>query len=527
MSTETSTTSQPGSRPRLVRRVLLGALAGLVAGLVLVVVQLAARLLLGVAPPPELAGEFVAPRLTIAQFFDLLRTFGGYDELKAFGVGSGLFGEVAFATALGGVAGALSPRRVPVVLLGAGGFFATATVVLWPVLWSNFRGLPPTAGRVVTVVVTALGIGVFAGVLLALLRWLLPGAAASGAAEPARSDPDAPRVGRRALLGGGAAAGLAAASGGLGTVLVARSTFGYDGLAYRPEMPQPITPNDEFYVVTKNVVDPAVVPRLWQLTVAGDAVARPFSLDLAGLRALPPAQREVTLMCISNAIGSGLVSNAVWTGVPLRDLLDQAGVADDAVEVVGTSVDGYVDTFPIGKALEDDTLVAYEMNGVPLPRRHGYPVRLIVPGLFGEKSVKWLTRLEVVREPVQGFYERQGWGPTFSIPIRSQFSSPPSQVRAGTLVPLAGFAFAGGREIAQVDVSTDGGTSWQPAEFTYAKGGTVWDLWRYDWRPQRPGRHQLVVRARTADGDLQTTQRRGIAPQGARGRHHVEVQVLA
>lgn len=143
-------------------------------------------------------------------------------------------------------------------------------------------------------------------------------------------------------------------------------------------------------------------------------------------------------MCISNPIGWGLISNAVWTGVPMRVLLEEAGARDDAVEVVLHGADGYSDTFSFEKAMEPTTLVAYRMNGEELPQRHGFPARIIVPGLYGEKNVKWVTRIEVVDHDAKGFYESQGWGPDFTVPNRSRIDGPSLRdpIRAGAPIAL-------------------------------------------------------------------------------------------
>ena len=129
-------------------------------------------------------------------------------------------------------------------------------------------------------------------------------------------------------------------------------------------------------------------------------------------------------MCISNRIGAGLMSNAVWQGVRLRDLLEASRPLPGAVEVFLNGADAYTDTFAFEKAMDPTTIVAFAMNGEPLPQRHGYPARVVVPGLYGEKNVKWVTRIEVVDYDAKGFYEQQGWGPNFVIPTRSDIFGP-------------------------------------------------------------------------------------------------------
>ena len=498
-----------------------GVLSGLVAGLALTLAQALARLWLGVAPPAELVGDRVAPLLSISQFFTLLRVFRGYDQLKQFGIGAGTLGQLAIAVLIGvGYAWlrARNARRSAVGLaLVVGTVWLLAVAGLWPVLPTSYRGLPPGPARAVTMILMAASLALFAVTLAVALRLLTGRPAQSGA----------PSAARRALLTGGAGAGLALATGGVGTVLYRRATFDYDGTEYNGPGIQPIAPNDKFYVVTKNVIDPRVRASLWRLDIGG-AVTRPRVLRLPDLRALPAVTQETTLMCISNPVGRGLESNALWTGVPLRDLIAQAGPTDGVVEVLLAAVDGYTDTFSIAKALEPTTLIAYEMNGEPLPQRHGFPARIIVPGLFGEKNVKWVTRIDLVTEETKGFYERQGWGPNFVIPTRSRFTEPnfAQPLRAGAPITLRGTALAGDRGIAKVEVSTDDGASWQQAALEYSSSPLAWVLWRYDWQPPQPGEYNLLVRATDRTGALQTAERRASPPQGATGYHRVTARVV-
>jgi DMSO/TMAO reductase YedYZ molybdopterin-dependent catalytic subunit len=361
--------------------------------------------------------------------------------------------------------------------------------------------------------------GAFAVVLLGLLR--------RGAGADERP-PAVSRIDRRTVLTAGLGIGLLAASGTLLDRLKAKATFSYDGTRVDGPDIGAITPNDRFYVVTKNIIDPGVDAGLWRLDVAG-LVERPQTYDLATFTALPAVDQETTLMCISNPIGGGLMSNAVWRGVRLVDLLETAGVGVGAVEVLCHAVDGYTDTIPIAKALEPTTLLAYRMNGEALPGRHGYPVRLLVPGMYGEKSLKWIDRIEVVDREVDGFYEQQGWGPDFVIPTRSRISGPDLRepVRAGATVHLVGQAFGGDRGIESVDVSTDGGTTWSPAVLDYPGTLLTWALWSFDWAPTRPGEYRLTVRATDGTGEVQTSRGQAIVPEGARGLHAVTSMVVA
>jgi DMSO/TMAO reductase YedYZ molybdopterin-dependent catalytic subunit len=515
----------------------VGALAGLVAALALILVQALARLGLGVSPPTELIGDRVAPLLGIERFFSLLELFGGYDQLKALGVGSATLGQLGVGVVLGaafawvsrrpggdGDLGEASARRpLFVLVIVVAGLWLVSVVALWPVLATSYRGLPPSPARAVTVVTMLVSSALFIAVLWGSHRLIVgrSGAAAGAAAGDGS-------VTRRAVVAGGVGAGLAVATGGVGVALFKRSTFGYDGMQVGGPGILPITPNDRFYVVTKNVIDPRVQESQWQLSIGG-LVDRPHTYAFDDLRSMTAVTQETTLSCISNPVGGGLQSNAMWTGVPLADLLAEAGPEKGVVEVLVTSVDGYSDSFSIDKAMERSTLVAYEMNDEPLPQRHGYPARILVPGLFGEKSVKWVTRIELVDFDAKGFYEQQGWGPEFVVPTRARFTEPDlsQPIAVGAMTVLRGTAFAGDRGVTAVEVSTDGAKTWNTAELEYSSSPLAWVLWRYDWLPERAGEVPLAVRAIDGTGEVQTAEVRDVAPGGATGHHRVVVRIQA
>ncbi|MFT4039559.1 MAG: molybdopterin-dependent oxidoreductase, partial [Thermomicrobiales bacterium] len=316
--------------------------------------------------------------------------------------------------------------------------------------------------------------------------------------------------------------------------LNARAAFSYDGLAYSGPGVQPIAPVDKFYTVTKNVVDPNVTPEVWRLGIGG-MVEQPREYSFADLQALGGIEQESTLMCISNQIGAGLMSNAVWTGVRLRDLLEAARPMPGAVEVFLRGADGYTDTFSFEKAMEPETIVAFAINGEPLPQRHGYPARVVVPGLFGEKNVKWVTSIEVIDHDAKGFYEQQGWGPNFEIPTRSDIFSPRWVRRKGDnfVEPFAvgqpatirGRAFAGNRGIQRVEYSLNDGQTWHETRVDYPGTPLTWTFWSFAWTPQEAGEYTIVSRAVDGDGQPQPEERRGIAPQGATGLHRVVATV--
>ncbi len=225
------------------------------------------------------------------------------------------------------------------------------------------------------------------------------------------------------------------------------------------------------------------------------------------------------------------MSNAVWKGVTLRDLIDPAAPLANAARVRLHGVDNYTDTFPLEKALESTTLLAYEMNGVTLPHRHGYPLRAVVPGYFGEKHVKWLTRIELATGDTKGFYENQGWGPDFIVPTRSRIDLPDheAQFSLGKLtgpIEVKGVAFGGDRGIAQVELSYDDGETWNDAKIDYPGTKLTWALWSYDWRPNEADDYTLVVRATDGEGEVQELEEDRGRYSGVTGFHKIVVHVV-
>jgi DMSO/TMAO reductase YedYZ molybdopterin-dependent catalytic subunit len=311
------------------------------------------------------------------------------------------------------------------------------------------------------------------------------------------------------------------------------ATFSYDGTQYKGRIVEPITPNDQFYCVTKNVIDPRVNVKLWHLEITG-LVANPRIYRFDDFTAITSVEQQTTLMCISNGLDAGLISNAVWKGVAMHDLLDPAAPLSKGARVRLWGVDNYTDTIPLEKAMEPTTLVAYEMNGVPLPNRHGYPARVIVPGYFGEKHVKWLTRIEVTDANAKGFYETQGWGPDFIAPTRSRIDVPDheswfSLSKMNGAIAVKGMAYGGDRGISRVEVSFDDGKTWEDADIYYSGGDLAWSLWNaHDgWRPNGPGDYILVVRATDGDGDVQEWEPDRSPFSGTTGFHKIAVHITA
>jgi DMSO/TMAO reductase YedYZ molybdopterin-dependent catalytic subunit len=310
--------------------------------------------------------------------------------------------------------------------------------------------------------------------------------------------------------------------------------FGNAGMAARdvswPPGPSPaFTDNALFYTVSKNkFIDPDVEAGRWSLEIGG-LVRRPLSLTLDDLRALPQVESAATLACISNGIPARAVGNARWTGVRLIDVLDRAGGVDrTAVDLIWICADNYTDSIPVAKALDRDTLLVWGMNGEPLPRAHGAPVRAIVPGIYGMKNAKWVEAIDLIAGDHQGYWQRQGWSDTAPYMTLSRFDVPRAGDRMGAGAPLllGGVAFAGDRGISRVEVGVgvpDSDTLlWMDADLQPEIGRAAWRLWTCPFTPT-PGRHRLTVRATDGTGTTQPQARRGNFPNGAHGWHTVDV----
>jgi DMSO/TMAO reductase YedYZ molybdopterin-dependent catalytic subunit len=287
-----------------------------------------------------------------------------------------------------------------------------------------------------------------------------------------------------------------------------------------------VTPTKDFYTVSKNFFsDPVVDPNSWTLQVAG-LVGKPYTLTYNQLLKLPVIERYQTLQCISNEVGGDLISNAAWRGVSLRDLIVSADPDPKAIKVVFSAVDGYQDSIPLSRALSAENVLAHTMNGAPLLAGHGIPARLLIPGIYGMKNVKWLTKIELVSSNFQGYWQQRGWSDDAFINTMSRIDVPDSQhasVKPGK-VEVAGIAFGGDKGISKVEVSADGGKTWQAATLKDPLDKFTWRLWRYDW-DATAGDHQIVVRATNGEGVVQTQQQTDTLPNGATGWHSITVHV--
>lgn len=374
-------------------------------------------------------------------------------------------------------------------------------------------------------------------------------AARAAAPSAAAADPvtrAGSRSGRRSFLVGAAVTGgLAVASAGLGRWFGARRTgveASREGLADQVGFPDAApppgadlgvaptdpwrTPNPDFYRIDTALSVPLVRAEDWRLRIHG-MVEREVTLSYADLVDLGLVDRWVTLTCVSNEVGGGLAGNALWTGVPIADVLALAGPSPDADAIRSTSDDGWNAGTPLDVLTDGrDALLAVGMNGAPLPVEHGFPVRMVVPGLYGYVSAtKWVVDLEVTRfDAFEAYWTTRGWSERGPVKVASRIDVPRrgDRIESGP-VTVAGVAWAQHRGIAAVEVRLDAGP-WQQAELGGVPSTDTWVQWRWD-ADATSGTHQVEVRATTSDGEVQTSDIAPPAPDGATGWHRVEFDV--
>jgi DMSO/TMAO reductase YedYZ molybdopterin-dependent catalytic subunit len=299
---------------------------------------------------------------------------------------------------------------------------------------------------------------------------------------------------------------------------IAAAPFDIPKLSYEVFTPK------EFYTVSKNLIDPSVDVAGWSLTVDG-LVERPATYVYADITALPTYSDYYTLQCISNTVGGELWGNAHWKGVRLVEILGRAGLKPGIRKVVLHADDGYTDSIMLDVALRPDTLLAYEMNGEVLPKEHGYPARLLIPGIYGMKNVKWITRIELVDYDFKGYWAKQGWedNAIYHTATRIDVPGNRAQARAGE-VALGGVTFAGSRGVDRVEISLDDGQSWEPALMKPALSQNAWNLWVLK-KDLGPGTYQVKCRAVDGNGDVQSSSEMEPYPEGANGYHSIVLRV--
>ena len=298
-----------------------------------------------------------------------------------------------------------------------------------------------------------------------------------------------------------------------------------------PGMPKVITPASSFYLIDTALSSPRIDVNDWTLSVKG-AVDNPVEFSYKDLLGLPTREADITLSCVSNTIGGGLVSNGRWTGVLLSDVLEEAGMSRDKItnasrQLVGRSVDGFTAGFKTDIALDGrNALVAFGLNGSELPIKHGYPVRLVIPGLYGYVSAtKWLTEIELTNWNFDAYWIQRTWSKEGPVKTQSRIDtiSDGDNLSAGKN-PIGGIAWAPHRGIEKVEVSTDGGQTWNTASLAKQLAEDTWRLYVYDW-DATPGDYTIQVRATDGNGETQTAQEASPHPSGATGYHTIDVTV--
>ncbi|PRX45551.1 DMSO/TMAO reductase YedYZ molybdopterin-dependent catalytic subunit [Prauserella shujinwangii] len=491
----------------------------------------------GIGASPYLAVGNSAIDLTPAPVKDwAIETFGSYDKVA-------LLGGMAVVMVLAAVVAGLVSRRSALP--------GTLVIAVFGVVGGVAVYTRPALGQLALLAPLA---GLLAG--LAVFRWLhalaLRGVSAIGEHEIAPPGADtrvqpADTANRRRFLVGASGVALGAGVAGLGGQLLgqaknaegSRQAIGTlrvadpappvpDGADFRRlGTPAFLTPNKDFYRVDTALVVPQVRAEDWSLRVHG-MVDRELRLDYADLRSRPLVERTITLCCVSNEVGGPYISTANFIGVELADVLAEAGVRPGAEQLFSTSVDGWTCGTPVEAALDRDrgALLAIGMNSEPLPLEHGFPVRMVVPGLYGYVSAtKWLTDIEITTwDARRAYWLDRGWAREAPVKTQSRIDAPEAfeKVPSGR-VTVAGIAWAQTTGIAKVEVSIDDGP-WRPTELSTAVNEDTWRMWRIDV-DLRPGQHKVVCRATDRSGYTQTDRRQPTVPDGATGRHTVLFEV--
>jgi DMSO/TMAO reductase YedYZ molybdopterin-dependent catalytic subunit len=498
-----------------------------------------AELAAGITGPqgaPVIAVGEVAINLTpipVKEF--AIAHFGSHDKEAL------VAGIVVLLVAFAALVGILAVRRIAAGLAGLAAFAAVGAAAAVSRPTATAVDAVPTLAGVCAAAVALVVLVRYAGA--ALPQSLQVGRGSVTGPEPVtgRGSPDR----RRFLLAAAGAATLAAAAGGLGDRLLGRFSIASSRAQVRlpaPAVAAPavptgadlrisgltpfFTPDSSFYRVDTDLILPQVAPQTWTLRIDG-MVERELEIDFAELLRMPLTETDITLVCVSNEVGGSYAGNARWLGAPLAGLLRRAGVRAGADQVLSTAADGMTISTPVAAIMDGrDALLAVGMNGQPLPVAHGFPARMVVPGLYGYVSAtKWVTRLTLTTFARQrAYWTQRGYAAQAPIKTESRIDVPRplAQLSAGR-VAVAGVAWAPTRGIASVEVSVDGGP-WHVARLAAADGIDTWRQWMWPW-DATPGLHRLQVRATDRAGVTQPARRAPSFPNGASGWDSVVVTV--
>ena len=458
-----------------------------------------------------------------------IRTFGENDKTVL------LAGIASMLLLLAVVLGIASVKRLSAGIVGLAAFGAVGVAAaLTRPTSSPSDALPAVAGAVA------------AGVTLVVLRRsLVPAERPATVAETSGQEERPWMMDRRGFFLTGAAGLVAAvAAGGMGNLFARRFRADESRASVTipaPSSPAPaaagaelsapglgpfFTPNNRFYRVDTALLVPAVMAEDWRLRIHG-MVDREIELDYEQLLARPLIERDITLTCVSNPVGGRYAGNARWIGAPLRDLLQEAGVHAGADQIVSRSVDGFTVGTPTAVVMDGrDALLAVAMNGEALPIDHGFPVRMVVPGLYGYVSAtKWVVDIELTTfDAFDPYWIQRGWAERAPIKTMSRIDTPsPFLDLVRGEVPIAGVAWAQHVGIERVEVGIDDGP-WQLAELAAEDTIDTWRQWVYRWNASS-GEHRLKVRATDRSGLAQPADRAEPFPDGATGHHQIVVRV--
>ncbi|WP_350270934.1 molybdopterin-dependent oxidoreductase [Brevibacterium sp. CBA3109] len=514
------------------RRPLLFTLAGGVATLVYFgAAEFIAGAFSATTAPLLILGQAIIPLTPTAMIKAAISVFGTNDKLAL------IITLVIVGAAVGGVIGRIGLRRRTlsfVLLIGLG---ILPVFLLLSTGGALLDSIPALGG-------VALGCAAYMG-LISLGDGRELRSEDSASTDRSADFDGRPGTDRRAFFGlaaGLSAVGIAAIAAGQSASILARNAAGAvtklvlpRPAASAPEIPAgadldidglaPImTPNDDFYRIDTALIPPSVDASSWSLHIHG-MVEDEVTITMAELLDLPLEEHRVSLTCVSNQVGGDLVGNATWLGYPVRDLLKRAKPSADADMVLSTSDDGFTASTPL-EVLTDDraSLLAVGMNGEPLPRDHGFPARLVVPGLYGFVSAtKWVTELEVTRfTDKEAYWTKRGWATHGPVLVASRVDVPragdhASPNKDGQII-TAGMAWAQHVGIAEVQVRIDNG-DWHTAELSKELTTDTWRQWRCPFNNLEPGTHTVTVRAVDADGNVQISERRPAIPGSATGLH--------